>query len=130
MKFRIVVASLSLALVGGLLMSSAPHAQIAQPEPAFFSGKVFPILQEAKCSGCHTPGGVASGTRLHFPEKDATEGRIQAFGRSLAHLIDRVDFSKSLLLTKPTNVVRHTGGVRIKPGSDDEKLLSQWVQYL
>jgi Protein of unknown function (DUF1592)/Protein of unknown function (DUF1588)/Protein of unknown function (DUF1595)/Protein of unknown function (DUF1585)/Protein of unknown function (DUF1587) len=130
MKFRIVVASLSLALTGGLLMSSAPHAQVAQPEPAFFSGRVFPILQEAKCSGCHSSGGVASGTRLHFPEKDAAEGRIQAFGLSLAHLIDRSDFSKSLLLTKPTNVIRHAGGLRIKPGSDDEKILSQWVQYL
>lgn len=130
MKFRVVILSLSLALVGALVISPAPQAQSAQLDPAFFAGKVFPVLQEAKCSGCHAPDGVASGTRLHFPDKGATEGRIKAFGLSLAHLVDRADASKSLLLTKPTNVMRHTGGLRIKPGSDEEKVLAQWVQYL
>ena len=37
---------------------------------------------------------------------------------------------ESLLLTKPTNVARHTGGVRIKPGSPEEQILAKWVGSL
>ena len=91
---------------------------------------MFPVFEAAKCSGCHSPSGVASGTRLHFPEKDATPAQIQAFGLSLSGLVDRADSSRSLLLTKPTNVARHTGGVRIKPGSPEEQILAKWVGSL
>jgi hypothetical protein len=51
-------------------------------------------------------------------------------GLSLTPLVDRTDASKSLLFNKPTNRIRHTGGERIKPGSDEEKLLRSWVEYL
>jgi hypothetical protein len=95
----------------------------AQTDPKFFAAKVYPVFEAAQCGGCHTHAGVASATRLHFPEKDASPAQIQAFGLSLAPL-------GSLLLAKPTNRVAHTGGERIKPGSDEEKLLTQWVEYL
>jgi hypothetical protein len=49
---------------------------------------------------------------------------------SLFGLVDRTDPSRSILLTKPTNVVRHTGGVRIKPGSPEEQTLRKWVSSL
>src|SRR5204863_9864773 len=38
--------------------------------------------------------------------------------------------ARSLLLNKPTNRERHTGGVRIQPGSFDETALTEWVRYL
>jgi hypothetical protein len=44
--------------------------------------------------------------------------------------VDRADSSRSLLLTKPTNVARHTGGVRIKPGSPEEQIVAKWVASL
>ena len=69
-----------------------------------FKPQVLPVFEAANCSGCHAASGVASATRLHFPEKDATAAQIQAFGLSLASLVDRGDASKSLLLAKPTNV--------------------------
>ena len=81
-----------------------PQAQNGAPDPVFFQSQVFPVFEAAKCSGCHSPSGVASATRLHFPDKDATPAQIQAFGLSLSTLVDRADASKSLLLTKPTNV--------------------------
>jgi hypothetical protein len=129
---RIAGPLLSIAIVGLVLVSAGTgtRAQSAPPTPAFFSDKVFPVLQEARCSGCHASDGVASATRLHFPDKGASPAQIQAFGLSLAPLVNRADAAKSLLLAKPTNVIRHTGGERIHPGSDEEKLLQQWVQFL
>jgi hypothetical protein len=124
------IASLSVASILLGFVVSVPKAQSDAPDPTFFQTQVFPIFEAAKCSGCHTPSGVASATRLHFPEPGATPAQIQAFGLSLAILVDRADISKSLILTKPTNVIRHTGGVRIKPGSTEEQLLGKWVTSL
>ena len=95
----------------------------AQTTPSFFGARLYPALEAARCRMCHARDGVASATRLHFPEKDATASSIAEFGLSLAPL-------KSLLLDKPTNRIRHTGGQLVKPGSDEEKLLTQWVEYL
>jgi hypothetical protein len=106
------------------------RAQHGAVNPAFFATKVYPILESAQCRACHATDGVASGTRLHFPEKDSSQTQIQLFGLSLAPLVDRSDSSNSLLLIKPTNRHRHTGGERIHPGSEEEKLLTQWVEYL
>lgn len=127
MTFRIASLSLAFTLLG--LIAATPRAQ-SLPDPVFFQTQVFPILEAAKCGGCHSPSGVASATRLHFPEKDATASQIQAFGLSLFSLVNQTDASQSILLTKPTNVIRHTGGVRIKPGSPDEQILTKWIGSL
>jgi hypothetical protein len=73
---------------------------------------------------------VASVTRLQFPEADANADQIEAFGRSLVALIDRNKPEASLLLNKPTNRVPHAGGLRIKPGGEEEAILKAWVQRL
>ncbi|MBM3754839.1 MAG: DUF1592 domain-containing protein [Acidobacteria bacterium] len=102
----------------------------AQVTPEFFASKVFPALESAQCRICHTRAGVASGTRLHFPEKDAPLAQIQSFGLGLAALIDRGAPANSLLIGKPTNRVKHIGGERIAPGSAEEKLLAEWAGFL
>src|ERR1700745_4074588 len=99
----------SLLLLVALLRLPAA-AQPTAVNPAFFATKIYPILESAQCRTCHATDGVASGTRLHFPEKDATQTQIQLFGLSLAPLVDRSNSSQSLLLRKPTNRLRHTGG--------------------
>jgi len=129
MKVR--VASLLLAYLGLMTLAAGPAAQqSAAVDPAFFASKIYPVLLEARCAGCHAQDGVASATRLHFPAKDATQPQIEEFGLSLTPLVDRANWSNSLLLKKPTRMIAHTGGERIHPGSDEEKLLSQWVQFL
>jgi len=99
-------------------------------DPAFFGAKVYPVFEAAQCRACHASDGVASGTRLHFPERGASAQDIQSFGLSLSVLVDHVDPSKSLLRLKPTRRIPHTGGERIKPGSDEERILTEWIQYL
>ena len=95
-----------------------------------FSRTVYPIFEAAQCRGCHADDGVASATRLHFPDPNASPDDIEAFGVTLAALVDRADPARSLLLNKPTNRERHTGGVRIKPGSFEEQALTEWVRHL
>jgi len=130
MTFRIAVLSLAAVLIAFVVSAPRPQAQSAAPDSVFFQTQVMPVFEAAKCSGCHTSSGVASATRLHFPEKDATPAQIQAFGLSLANLVDRTDASKSLILAKPTNTIRHTGGVRIKPGSPEEQVVAKWAASL
>src|SRR5262249_31297620 len=95
-----------------------------------FSRTLYPVLEKAACRSCHNPDGVASVTRLRFPEPGANADQIEAFGRSLVALIDRNKPEESLLLKKPTNRVSHAGGERIHPGSGEEWILKAWIQRL
>jgi hypothetical protein len=99
-------------------------------DESYFAERVYPVLHAVQCERCHTDNGVASETRLEFPEDDAGHDRITAFGLSLIDLINRSDPERSLLLRKPTKRVKHTGGQRIKPGSEEEKVLRSWIDYL
>ncbi len=112
------------------LVALAARAQSGATDPAFFANKLYPVLEAAQCRICHASDGVASATRVHFPPKDAPAEQVELFGLSLAPLVDRADPSNSLLRNKPTNRLRHTGGERVKPGSEQEKILMQWVKYL
>jgi hypothetical protein len=95
-----------------------------------FATGLYPVLEKAACRNCHNRDGVASATRLHFPEADAPASKIEAFGKSLVALIDREHPGQSLLFRKPTNRVPHAGGERIKPGSPEEARLTEWIATL
>ena len=95
-----------------------------------FETGVYPVLEKAGCRACHNADGVASATRLHFPEADAPAPKIEAFGKSLVTLVDRVHPESSLLLRKPTARIPHAGGERIKPGSPEEAVLKAWIDRL
>jgi len=99
-------------------------------DESFFVERVYPALHTVGCERCHSDNGVASETRLEFPESDADHDQIRAFGLSLMDLVDRRKPEQSLLLRKPTKRVKHTGGQRIKPGSDEEAALLGWINYL
>src|ERR1700683_2264383 len=111
-------------IVGLLLVWTAA----AQTSP--FSDRLYPILKNAGCPTCHHSHGVASGTRLHFPDASASTDRTEAFGRSLVRLVDRTHPEESLLLQKPTMRIPHAGGERIKPGSPEETALIAWIRVL
>ena len=95
-----------------------------------FSKTLYPVMEQAACRSCHNPDGVASATRLQFPEAGASPERLEGFGKSLVSLVDRARPQQSLLLLKPTNRITHTGGERIKRDSRDEAALRAWVGYL
>ncbi|MBI3684119.1 MAG: DUF1592 domain-containing protein [Acidobacteria bacterium] len=95
-----------------------------------FRTAVYPALEKAGCAGCHHDNGVASATRLRFPEAAPNAEQIEAFGRSLVVLVDRHVPEKSLLLNKPTARMAHAGGRRIQPGSAEEAALRAWIDFL
>ncbi len=95
-----------------------------------FGSGLYAVMEKANCRACHTVDGVASATRLHMPETDATPAMVEAFGKSLVVLVDRKNPEASLLLRKPTARVAHAGGEKIKPGSEDEAVLKAWIGQL
>ena len=99
-------------------------------DPRFFTKVLYPVLQKAGCNGCHSDDGVASATRLHFPPESASDADREAFGQQLVSLVDARNPERSLLIAKPTNRLEHTGGQRIVPASEEEKLLQLWVKHL
>jgi hypothetical protein len=99
-------------------------------ESISFQASVYPVFEEAACRSCHSSEGVASGTKLQFPEPDSPPDRIEAFGKSLVNLVDPSNPAKSILLNKPTNRTVHAGGERIKPGSAEEEALKAWIERL
>lgn len=98
-------------------------------DPSFSDG-AYQVLERAACRSCHSADGVASATRLHFPEPDATPALLESFGKSLVVLVDAKQPGNSLLINKPTNRIAHAGGERIKKGSADEATLKAWVQKI
>ena len=105
-------------------------ASVAFAQKISFTDRVYPVFQSAGCGACHNANGVASATRLHFPDAEASTARVEAFGKSLVKLVDRNHPEESLLLKKPTMRIPHTGGERIKPGSPEEDVLKAWIQQL
>jgi len=103
---------------------------LASGQPQSFTESVYPVFRDAGCPACHNVNGVASATRLHFPESNVPPEQMEAFGKSLVKLVDRDHPEQSLLLRKPTMRVAHTGGLRIKPGSPEEAALLAWVHRL
>jgi hypothetical protein len=121
----LVIAAVTAAFEPGASAQATPAV-----DESFFAERVYPVLHAVQCERCHSDNGVASETRLEFPEPDAGRDRITTFGLSLTDLIDRRDPDRSLLLRKPTRRVKHTGGQRIKPGSGEEAVLLAWINYL
>ncbi len=113
-----------------VLLGLACVASAAYAQNTFFSDRLYPVLLNAGCPACHNANGVASATRLHFPDSSASPERIEAFGKSLVKLVDRDHPDESLLLKKPTMRIPHTGGERIKPGSQEEDVLKAWIRTL
>lgn len=109
--------------------SDIDNAEI-DPHESFFLGTLYPAMHAVQCQRCHNDNGVASDSVLEFPSDQADGEQVVAFGLKLMDLIDRENLLQSPLYLKATNREEHTGGVRIKPGSDDEQALLHWIKYL
>ncbi len=46
---------------------------VTRAQQVSFADQVYPVLQSAGCAACHNGEGVASATRLRFPEEPGVE---------------------------------------------------------
>ena len=91
---------------------------------ALFDGEV---LGQAllSCTTCHAPGLQAGATRLHVTMSDPL-----ATARGLSLFVDPVNPAASRILQKPLNVLPHGGGLQLVAGSEEEQILTDWVDLV
>ena len=118
------------ALLACLIVVESGAAQAVAKDSDFFVDELLPVLKNAQCPLCHNDNGVASRSRLQFPDAEADRSRLAAFGLSLRTFVNHEQPAGSRLLLKPTQRIEHTGGQRITPGSKEEETLLTWVRYL
>jgi hypothetical protein len=131
----------SVALAVPLLLAPAADASVpraalartaARPAvspPLSFPNDILPVLARAGCaqSVCHAKQGGKNGFQLSVlsfdPEADYHAVVRAAEGRR----IDLQDPTRSLLLLKPGMALPHGGGMRLRPGSPEYRLLARWI---
>ncbi len=115
---RVLAALTATALLAAPAAADAPQ----------FGRHVTPVLYRLGCSAgaCHGAFAGKGGFRLSLfagaPEDDYQNVR-GPFGRRL----DPVRPEQSLLLLKPTGAVPHGGGLRLRPGSPEYRVLRDWI---
>src|SRR5205823_10845121 len=94
-----------------------------------FRNQIVPIFTRSGCNSgaCHGAlagkGGLKLSLRGYDPDADHFVLTRQALGRR----VDLQEPSRSLMLTKPTYVVKHGGGRKLEPESPDFNLLADWI---
>ncbi|HZN37004.1 MAG TPA: DUF1549 and DUF1553 domain-containing protein [Pirellulaceae bacterium] len=94
-----------------------------------FRNHVESVLSKQGCNAgaCHGARAGQKGFRLTLfgfdVDADYTYLTRQAVGRRIVP----TDPGRSLILTKPTGLLPHKGGVRLEPGSLEYRVLSEWI---
>jgi hypothetical protein len=100
-----------------------------QPFQWSFRNHVESVLSKQGCNGgaCHGARAGQKGFRLTLfgfdVDADYTYLTRQAVGRRIVP----TDPGRSLILTKPTGLLPHKGGVRLEPGSLEYRVLAEWI---
>ncbi len=94
-----------------------------------FRSHVEPVLAKQGCNSgaCHGAlagkGGFRLSLRGYDPEADFHTITREARGRR----VELGDPGRSLILTKSTTALKHTGGRKIAVGSRDYRILAEWI---
>jgi len=116
-------------LVSRTSTAADPVSTESHNRPVYFGTEVVPILTKLGCNGggCHGKATGQNGFRLSLfgfePEFDYEAIVKESRGRRLSPAAPE----HSLLLTKGTSSVPHGGGKRLTVGSDDYRILRQWI---
>jgi hypothetical protein len=131
-RIRARVTALTLLatiLVPSTLTAADPVSTESHNRPVYFGTEVVPILTKLGCNGggCHGKATGQNGFRLSLfgfePEYDYEAIVKESRGRRLSPAAPE----HSLLLTKGTASVPHGGGKRLTVGSDDYRILREWI---
>ena len=118
-------------VTAGRQMHRIPIAvQAANREPAIrFETDVVPILTKLGCNsgGCHGKATGQNGFKLSLLGFEPTLDYGALVNESRGRRLFPGAAGRSLLLLKATGTMPHGGGRRLEVGSDDYRVLQQWV---
>lgn len=100
-----------------------------QPFQWSFRNHVASVLSKQGCNGgaCHGARAGQKGFRLTLFGFDADADYNYLTRQAGGRRITPSDPGRSLLLTKPTGLVPHKGGVRLDPDSLEYRVLAEWI---
>ncbi len=107
---------------------SAFSVESAHAEPSF-RNDVLPILSKAGCNtgGCHGALAGKGGFRLSLFGYNPDADWLTITRESRGRRVELSDPGSSLILLKPTAALRHKGGKRLEVGSEDYKIIAEWI---
>jgi hypothetical protein len=108
------------------LLISHSAAQAALPS---FRNTIQPILTKYGCNGgaCHGAAAGKNGFKLSLRGFDDRGDWLALTRQASGRRVVTADPGRSLLLLKPTKLIKHKGGERFDTDSREFKLLAQWI---
>jgi hypothetical protein len=117
--------------IAGLALACgvAQAAAAGETTPVSYRRDVAPVLARAGCNTgpCHGNAAGKGGFRLSLRGEDPAADWLAITHDAQGRRFDPARPEASLLLLKPTGRVAHEGGLRIAPGSNEERLLRDWI---
>jgi hypothetical protein len=101
----------------------------SEPFQWSFRNHVESVLSKAGCNGgaCHGARAGKNGFRLTLFGFDLDADYEYLTRQARGRRIVPSDPGRSLVLTKPTGVVPHKGGIRFEPDSLEYRVLAEWI---
>ncbi|MEZ6056357.1 MAG: DUF1549 and DUF1553 domain-containing protein [Planctomycetaceae bacterium] len=113
-----------------VLMQLVGPGELFAAEPVDFATEIQPLLTRYGCNAgaCHGKQRGQNGFQLSLLgfDDDFDHKSLVAEGRGRRVSLSRPE--SSLLLTKPTGVLPHGGGVRLRADAPEYRLLLRWIQ--
>jgi hypothetical protein len=103
--------------------------QADKPAEWEFKHHVQAVLARAGCNSgaCHGALAGKGGFRLSLRGYDSIADHFTMVMQDRGRRVELADPAKSLLLTKPSEVVPHKGGLKLPAGSDNYRVLAEWI---
>jgi hypothetical protein len=125
----LAISSILNSAMPSLCAEVAAERSIDGALPIEFVRDVIPVLTKAGCNsgGCHGAFSGRGGFRLSLWGFDPIADYDALTTEAQARRIFPAAPSASLLLTKPTTIVPHEGGLRLEMGSESYEILRRWI---
>lgn len=104
-------------------------SRFADPPAINFPNQIVPIFTKLNCNsgGCHGKSGGQNGFALSLLGFDPVEDHSRLLKEARGRRVFPAAPDRSLLLQKATGELPHGGGSRLRPDSDDFRLLRRWI---
>ena len=103
--------------------------EFGKPFTWSFRNHVEPVLAKAGCNSgaCHGARAGQNGFKLSLRGYDPLSDHVSITRNASGRRITPSDPARSLLLLKPTGAVPHKGGVRFEVGSEEYRVVADWI---